>query len=129
MIRALVPEKRNHMGYSVYYTGEITISPELDADRATLLDDALRTHTLERTRQSPPMTGGICVADAIGRYSDGCLNVEGESRDGREGWLRLLVAGFFQTERLLDIGEVSWDDDQSGDTGVIYVEEDRIRKR
>jgi len=25
------------MGYSVYYTGEITISPELDADRATLL--------------------------------------------------------------------------------------------
>jgi hypothetical protein len=36
------------MGYSVYYTGEISISPELDADRATLLDDALRTHTLER---------------------------------------------------------------------------------
>ena len=36
------------MGYSVYYTGEITISPELDADRAALLDDALRTHTLER---------------------------------------------------------------------------------
>ena len=36
------------MGYSVCYTGEITISPEVDADHAALLDDALRTHALER---------------------------------------------------------------------------------
>ena len=29
------------MGYSVYYNGEIDISPELSDDHATLLDDAL----------------------------------------------------------------------------------------
>ena len=53
------------MGYSVYYTGEITISPELDADRATLLDDALRTHTLERLGITVD-DGRIFVTDAIG---------------------------------------------------------------
>ena len=113
------------MGYSVYYTGEITISPELDANRAALLDDALRTHTPERL--------GITVDDARDlccgcdwEYGDGCLSIEGESRDGQEGWLRLLVARFFQPNGYKLSGEVSWDGDQSGDTGVIYVEEDRV---
>ena len=113
------------MGYSVYYTGEITISPELDADRATLLEDALRTHTLERIGISADDRRDLCFG-CDWEYSEGCLSIEGESRDGQEGWLRLLVARFFQPNGYRLSGEVSWDGDQSGDTGVIYVEEDRI---
>ena len=82
------------MGYSVYYTGEITISPELDADRATLLDDALRTHTLECLGITADDGRDLCCG-CDWEYSDGCLSIEGESRDGQEGWLRLLVARFF----------------------------------
>jgi hypothetical protein len=105
------------MGYSVYYTGEITISPELDAARATLLDDALRTHTLERLGITAEDGRDLCHG-CDWEYSDGCLSIEGESRDGQEGWLRLLVARFFQPNSDTLSGEVSWDGDQ--------FEEDRI---
>jgi hypothetical protein len=113
------------MGYAVYYAGEITISPELDADRATLLDDALRTNTLERLGITAEDGRDLCFG-CDWAYSEGCLSIEGESRDGQEGWLRLLVARFFQPSAYRLSGEVSWDGDQSGDTGVIYVEEDRV---
>jgi hypothetical protein len=70
------------MGYSVYYSGDITISSELDPDRAALVDDALRTNTLE------PL--GITVEDGKDlyhrcdwEYIDGCLSFDGESRDGQ----------------------------------------------
>jgi len=113
------------MSYPVYYNGEITISPETDPDRATLLDEALRTNHLERL--------GITAEDGRDlyhgcdwRYRDGCLSIEGESRDGQEAWLRLLDTRFFQPNGFALSGEVSWDGDQSGDTGVIYVEEHRI---
>ncbi len=110
---------------AAYYTGEITISPELDADRAALLDDALRTHSLERLGITADDGRNLCFG-CDWRYSDGYLSIEGESRDGQEGWLRLLVARFFQPNGYKLSGEVSWDGDQSGDTGVIYVEDDRI---
>jgi len=91
----------------------------------TLLDDALRTNHLERL--------GITAEDGRDlyhgcdwRYRDGCLSIEGESRDGQEAWLRLLDTRFFQPNGFALSGEVSWDGDQSGDTGVIYVEEHRI---
>jgi hypothetical protein len=113
------------MGYSVYYTGEIAISPELDADHAALLDDALRTHALERLGITADDARDLCCG-CDWAYGDGCLSIEGESRDGQEGWLRLLVARFFQPNGYTLSGEVSWDGDQSGDTGVIYVEGDRI---
>ena len=113
------------MGYSVYYTGEVSISPELDAACATLLDDALRTHTLELLGVTADDPRDLCCG-CDWEYGDGCLSIEGESRDGQEGWLRLLVARFFQPNGYKLSGEVSWDGDQSGDTGVIYVEEDRV---
>ena len=113
------------MGYSVCYTGEITISPELDADHAALLDDALRTHALERLGFTADDARDLCCG-CDWEYGDGCLSIEGESRDGQDGWLRLLAARFFQPNGYRLSGEVSWDGDQSGDTGVIYVEEDRI---
>ena len=70
------------MGYSVYYNGEIDISPELSDEHATLLDDALT--------KSNPAVLGISAEDRQGLYhgcdwqlSGGRLTVEGESRGSR----------------------------------------------
>ena len=56
------------MGYSVYYNGEIDISPELSDEHATLLDDAL-------TKSNPALLGitaeegqGSCITAVIGSY-------------------------------------------------------------
>src|SRR6266436_1096908 len=83
------------MGYSVYYNGEIDISPELSDEHATLLDEAL-------TRSTPALLG-ITAEDGQGLYhgcdwqlSGGRLSVEGESRGEQDEWLRLLIVRFFQ---------------------------------
>jgi hypothetical protein len=55
------------MGYSVYYNGEIDISPELSDEHATLLDEAL-------TKSNPALLGitaeegKACITAVIGSY-------------------------------------------------------------
>jgi len=82
------------MGYSVYYNGEIDISPELSDEHATLLDEAL-------TKSNPALLG-ITAEEGQGLYhgcdwqlSGGRLSVEGESRGEQDEWLRLLIVRFF----------------------------------
>ena len=113
------------MGYSVYYNGEIDISPELSDEHATLLDEAL-------TKSNPALLG-ITAEDGQGLYhgcdwqlSGGRLSVEGESRGEQDEWLRLLIVRFFQPNGYALSGEVSWEGDQSGDTGVIHVDDNRV---
>lgn len=96
------------MGYSVYYNGEIDISPELSDEHATLLDEAL-------TKSNPAMLG-ITADDGQGLYhgcdwqlSGGRLSVEGESRGEQDEWLRLLIVRFFQPNGYTLSGEVSWE--------------------
>jgi hypothetical protein len=113
------------MGYSVYYNGEIDISPELSDEHATLLDEAL-------TKSNPALLG-ITAEEGQGLYhgcdwqlSGGRLSVEGESRGEQDEWLRLLNVRFFQPNGYTLSGEVSWEGDQSGDTGVIHVNDNRV---
>ena len=113
------------MGYSVYYNGEIDISPELSDEHATLLDEAL-------TKSNPALLG-ITAEEGQGLYhgcdwqlSGGRLSVEGESRGEQDEWLRLLIVRFFQPKGHTLSGEVSWEGDQSGDTGVIHVNDNRV---
>jgi hypothetical protein len=96
------------MGYSVYYNGEIDISPELSDEHATLLDEAL-------TKSNPALLG-ITAEDGQGLYhgcdwqlSGGRLSVEGESRGEQDEWLRLLIVRFFQPNGYTLSGEVSWE--------------------
>src|SRR5258708_16065532 len=105
------------MGYSVYYNGEIDISPELSDEHATLLDDAL-------TKSNPALLG-ITAEDGQGLYhgcdwqlSGGRLTVEGESRGGQDEWLRLLIVRFFQPYGYTLSREVSWERDPSGANGA-----------
>lgn len=113
------------MGYSVYYNGEIGISPELSNEHEALLDEAL-------TKDNPAGLG-IAAEDRQGLYfgcdwrlSDGQLSIEGESRGEQDEWLRLLIVKFFQPNGYTLSGEVSWEGDQSGDTGVIHLDGNRI---
>ena len=113
------------MGYSVYYNGEIDISPELSDEHAALLDEAL-------TKSNPALLG-ITAEDGQGLYhgcdwqlSGGRLSVEGESRGEQDEWLRLLIVRFFQPNVYTLSGEVSWEGDQSADTGVIHLDDNRV---
>ncbi len=113
------------MGYSVYYNGEITVSPQLGSDHAALFDEALRTDDVARLGITPEDRHNLCHG-CDWQYSDGALSIEGESRSQQETWLRLLVARFFQPNGYTLAGEVAWDGSDSGDTGVIYVDKNRI---
>ena len=44
----------------------------------------------------------------------------------RNEWLRLLIVRFFQPNGYTLSGEVSWEGDQSGDTGVIHLDDNRV---
>jgi len=116
---------RRRVQNTVYYNGEIVISPELSDEHAMLLDEAL-------TKSNPTLLG-ITAEEGQGLYhgcdwqlSGGRLSVEGESRGEQDEWLRLLIVGFFQPNGYTLSGEVSWEGDQSGDTGVIHVDDNRV---
>lgn len=112
------------MGYSVYYNGEIDISPKLNKDEARL-QEALQKNTLAQL--------GITSDDERHLYH-GCdwrlcndgLSIEGESRADQDAWLGLLITRFFEPNGYTLSGKVTWEGDQSGDSGVIYVEENRV---
>ena len=112
------------MGYSVYYTGEITISPHVTGEHESLLADALPSETVllgiskEESR---------CIYHGCDwQFNDAQLSIEGESRSDQDEWLRLLIGKFFEPNGYNLSGEVSWTGDESGDTGVIYVDGNRV---
>lgn len=81
-------------GYSVYYKGEIGISPELSNEHEALLDEALTKDNLAGL--------GIVAQDRQGLYFgcdwrlfNGHLSIEGESRGEQDEWLRLLIVNSF----------------------------------
>ena len=113
------------MGYSVYYNGEIGISPELSKEHEALLDEALTKDNFAGL--------GIATQHWQGphygcdwRLSNGHLSIEGESRGEQDEWLRLLIVNFFQPNGYTLSGEVGWEGDQSGDTGVIHLDNNRV---
>ncbi len=112
------------MGYSVYYTGEIAISPNLTEEHESLLADALPSETVllgiskEESR---------CIYHGCDwQFKDAQLSIEGESRSDQDEWLRLLIGKFFEPNGYNLSGQVSWTGDESGDTGVIYVDGNRV---
>lgn len=48
------------------------------------------------------------------------------SRGEQDEWLRLLIVRFFQPNGYTLSGEVSWEGDQSGDIGVIHLDDNRV---
>ncbi len=112
------------MGYSFYYTGEIAISPNLTEEHESLLADALpsKTEALGISKEESSQIYYGCDW----QFVDAQLSIEAESRSDQEEWLRLLISRFFEPNGYTLSGEVSWSGDESGDTGVIYVDRNRV---
>lgn len=112
------------MGCSVYYTGEIAISPNLTEEHESLLAHALpsKTEALGISKEESSQIYYGCDRQLV----DAKLSIEGESRSDQEEWLRLLISRFFEPNGYNLSGEVSWSGDASGDTGVIYVDRNRV---
>jgi hypothetical protein len=54
------------------------------------------------------------------------MSIEGESRDEQDQWLRKLILRFFQPNGYVLSGEVRWEGEEAGDTGVIHVDGNRV---
>jgi hypothetical protein len=113
------------MGYSVYYNGEIDISPGLTDEHRTVLEEGLAQRSLSLL--------GITAEDGQSLFhgSDwqlcyGRMRIEGESRDEQDQWLRKLILRFFQPNGYVLSGEVRWEGEEAGDTGVIHVDGNRV---
>jgi hypothetical protein len=113
------------MGYSVYYEGEIQISPELTKEHATVLEEGLAKRSLALL--GVIAEGGQSPFHACDwQLSDARLSIEGESRDEQVEWLRILILKFFQPSGYVLSGEVRWEGEQAGDTGIIHVDDNRV---
>jgi len=91
------------MGYSVYYTGEVSVTPPLSKEHTATLMELSKS---ERTDATNPILAAISASaepDLPGYggllevAGEGSLIVpeEGESRHGVRLWLRLLIEHFF----------------------------------
>ncbi len=117
------------MGYSVYYRGEISVTPPLTKQHAATLRAFSRLELTADTNSifaaiadSPepdlPGYGGL-----IDVSEDGSLIVpeEDESRHGVRLWLRLMIEHFLGPLGYVLEGEIEWTADELDDRGNIFV--------
>ena len=122
------------MGYSVYYHGEISITPPLSEDHAAIVLAVSNQEETDATRAifaaiaaSPesdlPAYGGLFTIS-----EDRALIVpeEDESRHGLRLCLLQLIEHFFKPSGYVLNGEISWDGDEPDDRGWIFVKENQI---
>lgn len=122
------------MGYSVYYDGELEITPPLTEEHAAIVRDFAKG---DRTELTEPIFAAIAASDDSGLpYSCGLFEVaedrsglvpeEDESRHGLSRWLRLLAKHFLAPSGYLLNGDVTWTTEQSDDRGSIFIKENEV---
>jgi hypothetical protein len=122
------------MPYSVYYRGEITISPPLTEEHAAVVLAFSRKEYNDLTK---PIFANIAASpgEDLPAYMDvfdisedrtTILPDEDESTHGLRLCLMLLVEHFLAPLGYLLDGEVSWDADDVNDRGSIFVKDNLI---
>jgi hypothetical protein len=122
------------MGYTVYYRGEIGITPPLTEEDATTLRAFLNVEPTDETRpifaaiaasSQPdlPHYGGLLE---ISDNEDFLLPEEEESRHGLRLWLVLSIEHFLGPRGYVLNGEVSWSADDLDDRGCIFVKDNAV---
>lgn len=123
------------MGYDVYYSGEIKITPALKAE-----DRAILQTMIDRTpnREMAPEAARIVeeIENEVSPYyafpMDLCDDnetleaLDEEEREGMCDWLRGFIKYFFQPSGYLLDGSVTYSGDSSGDHGGIYVKNNEV---
>jgi hypothetical protein len=122
------------MSYSVYYRGEITISPPLSEEHAaTVLAFAKKEYNhltkplFARIAASPgPDLPGYWDLFSISEDRTTILPDEDESTHGLRLCLALLVEHYLAPLGYVLNGEVSWDADDVNDRGCIFIKDNLI---
>lgn len=122
------------MGYHVYYSGEVCVSPPLREEDAAVVRAFVNLEPTEATQSIFAAIAASAEPDLPG-YG-GLLEVsedraslvpeEDESRHGVRLWLKLLVEHFLTRKGYALSGEVRWEGDDSDDAGCIYVKDNRV---
>ena len=122
------------MGYSVYYNGEVQVTPPLKEEDATLLLAIANCEQTEATRAIFEAIKASSEPDLP--YHSGLLEVSedrtcilpesDESRHGLGMWLRLLVDHVLGLRGYVLNGEIWWTADDSEDRGCIYVIDNQV---
>lgn len=129
-----IPRKGPLMGYSVYYRGEISVTPPLTEEHAATL---MALSKLEPSAYTDPIFAAIASSPEpdLPGYG-GLLDVSGdgsrivpeedESRHGVRLWLRLMIEHFLGPLGYVLEGEIEWTADDLDDRGCIFVRGNRV---
>ena len=122
------------MGYSMYYNGEITVSPILTETDAAIVRAVVEG---ERSEQTQAVFAAIAASPepdlpwhtdllTVSENRSLILPEEDESRPGFGMWLRLLLEHFLFPRGYVLNGQVSWEGEDPDDRGILFVKENVI---
>ena len=122
------------MGYSVYYDGQVTITPPLSEEHAAIVIAIVNHNEIEETR---PILAAIAAGGGptLPRYGglfdlseerDEILPEQDESRQGLGLTLKILQEYFFVPHGYALNGAIDWNGDDPEDRGCIYLKDDLI---
>ena len=123
------------MGYDVYYSGEIEITPALRAKDRAVLQAMIGSMPM---REVSPEADAIleeienefspyyAFPMALCKNDDTLEALDGEERAGMCDWLRGFIKYFFQPRGYSLEGSVTYSGDSSGDHGEIYVKNNEV---
>jgi len=116
------------MGYSVYYHGEINITPPLSEDHAAIVLAVSNQEEREETSAIFEAIAASRESDLFALSDDRALILpeEDESRHGLRLCLLQLIEHFFKPSGYVLNGEISWGGDEPDDRGWIFVKENQL---
>jgi hypothetical protein len=127
-------EEESTMGYSVYYGGEVAITPPLTPEHTFIVRGVAN---LERNEKTAPIFAAIAASrDPMLPYHAGLFDVsedgttivpeEEESHQGIFLWLCLLLEHFFRPSGYVLNGEISWNGEEPSDRGSIFIKDNLL---
>jgi len=122
------------MGYCVYYSGEVEVTPSLTEDDARIIHAFVN---LEPTDETKPLFAAIAGSPepdlpgygsllTVSEERDAILPEEGESRHGLRMWLKLLIEHFLGPRGYVLNGEVEWDGEDPEDRGRLFIKDNQL---
>ncbi len=122
------------MGYSVYYDGELKVSPSLSEQHAALVTALVNQEQTDETRvifaafaaqpeRNLPFHGGLL---SVSEDRQLLVPEKDESRHGLGLWLRLLIDYVFVPLGYTLSGEVTWEGEDRDDAGTIFLNENDL---
>jgi len=122
------------MGYTVYYNGEVNVTPPLTEDHAALVNAVLNR---EQTDEAQAVFAAIAADPVLDLpFHAGLLEVsedrvyirpeEGESRHGVRLWLQLLLQYVLVPLGYTLNGEVLWEAEDPDDRGGIFIKDNQL---